>query len=96
MPMGFTATGTVSVDERSLNAVQARVNGYIEKLHVRAQYDTVTRGQALVEIYSPEWLAAQEEYLAVKRSTQPGADVIAQAARTRLTLLGVPGRSFTA
>ena len=89
MQMGFTATGAVSVDERSLSAVQARVNGYIEKLHVRAQYDTVTRGQALADIYSPEWLAAQEEYLAVKRSTQPGAESIAQAARSRLTLLGI-------
>ena len=89
MPMGFTATGAVSVDERSLSVVQARVNGYIEKLHVRAQYDTVARGQALVEIYSPDWLAAQEEYLAVKRSTQPGAEALAQAARSRLMLLGV-------
>ncbi len=90
MQMGFTATGAISVDERSLSAVQARVNGFIEKLHVRAQYDTVTRGQPLADIYSPEWLAAQEEFLAVKRSTQPGAEQIAQAARTRLTLLGVP------
>jgi Cu(I)/Ag(I) efflux system membrane fusion protein len=89
MPTGFTATGAVNVDERSLSAVQARVNGYIEKLHVRAQYDRVERGQPLAEIYSPEWLAAQEEYLVLKRSTQPGADVIAQAARVRLTLLGI-------
>ncbi len=90
MPMGFAATGTVSVDERSLSAVQARVNGYIEKLHVRAQYDTVARGQALAEIYSPEWLAAQEEYLVLRRNTQPDVAPIAQAARSRLTLLGVP------
>jgi Cu(I)/Ag(I) efflux system membrane fusion protein len=90
MPMGFTATGAVSVDERSLSAVQARVNGYIEKLHVRAQYDTVARGQPLVEIYSPEWLAAQEEYLVLRRSTQSDVAPIAQAARLRLTLLGVP------
>ena len=90
MPMGITVTGAVSVDERSLSAVQARVNGYIEKLHVRAQYDTVARGQALADIYSPEWLAAQEEYLALRRSTQPDVHAIAQAARGRLLLLGVP------
>ena len=89
METGFTATGAVSVDERSLIAVQARVNGYIEKLYVRAQYDAVARGQALAEIYSPEWLAAQEEYLVLKRSTQPGAEALAQAARQRLALLGV-------
>ena len=90
MPMGFAVTGTVSVDERTLSAVQARVTGYIEKLHVRAQYDTVARAQALVDIYSPEWLAAQEEYLVLRRSTRPEVASIAQAARTRLALLGVP------
>jgi Cu(I)/Ag(I) efflux system membrane fusion protein len=90
MPTSLAATGTVSVDERTLSAVQARVNGYIEKLHVRAQYDTVARGQALAEIYSPEWLAAEEEFLVLRRSTQPDTAAIAQAARTRLALLGVP------
>jgi Cu(I)/Ag(I) efflux system membrane fusion protein len=90
MPMGFATTGAVGVDERSFSVVQARVNGYIEKLHVRAQYDVVSRGQPLVEIYSPEWLAGQEEYLALRRGTQPGTESIAQAARARLVLLGVP------
>ena len=89
MQTGFTTTGAISVDERSLIAVQARVNGYIEKLYVRAQYDAVSRGQPLVDIYSPEWLAAQEEFLVLRRSTQPGAEVLAQAARQRLALLGV-------
>ena len=89
METGFTATGAVSVDERSLIAVQTRVNGYIEKLYVRAQYDAVARGQPLAEIYSPEWLSAQEEYLALKRSTQPGTELLTQAARQRLALLGV-------
>jgi Cu(I)/Ag(I) efflux system membrane fusion protein len=89
LPTGFTTTGAVSVDERSLSVVQARVTGYIEKLHVRAQYDAVSRGQPLAEIYSAEWLAAQEEYLVVRRSAQPGVAAIAQAARTRLGLLGV-------
>ena len=89
MEMGFAATGAVVVDERTLIAVQTRVNGYIEKLYVRAQYDAVARGQPLAEIYSPEWLAAQEEYLVLKRSMQPGAEALAQAARQRLALLGV-------
>lgn len=89
METGFTATAAVSVDERSLIAVQARVNGFIEKLYVRAQYDAVARGQPLADIYSPDWLAAQEEYLVLKRSTQPGVEALAQAARQRLALLGV-------
>jgi len=69
--------------------VQSRVSGYIEKLYVRAQYDVVTKGQQLVEIYAPDWLSAEEEYLALKQSNQPGAELIAQAARERLKLLGI-------
>lgn len=89
MEKGLTTVGAVSIDERTIVVVQSRVSGYIEKLYVRAQYDPVARGQRLAEIYAPEWLSAQEEYLALKRSSQPGADALAQAARQRLLLLGV-------
>lgn len=89
MATGLRSVGAVSIDERTIITVQSRVSGYIEKLHVRAQYDPVMRGQPLAEIYAPEWLAAQEEYLALRRSTLPGADALVQAARERLLLLGV-------
>ncbi len=89
MEMSFAATGAVSVDERALIAIQARVTGYIEKLYVRAQYEAVAQGQPLADIYSPEWLAAQEEYLVLRRSTQPDVEALALAARQRLLLLGV-------
>src|SRR6202521_735608 len=86
----LSAVGAVSIDERSIVTVQARVNGYAEKLYVRAQYDTVARGQPLAEIYAPDWLSAEEEYLALKRGTQPAIKPLAQAARQRLLLLGIP------
>ena len=89
MNTGLTTVGAISIDERTMVTVQSRVSGYIEKLHVRAQYDPVTRGQPLAEIYAPEWLAAQEEYLALKRSAQKGVSELAQAARQRLLLLGI-------
>jgi Cu(I)/Ag(I) efflux system membrane fusion protein len=89
LDMGFSVVGAVTIDERSITTVQSRVNGYVEKLHVRAQYDVVAKGQQLVEIYAPDWLAAEEEYLALKRSSQPGVELLAQAARERLTLLGI-------
>ena len=56
---GFTAVGAVGVDERGIVAVQARSPGYVEKLHVRAQYDGVAAGQPLVDLYVPDWLAAR-------------------------------------
>ena len=39
LEMGFSAVGAVAVDERGIATVQTRVNGDIEKLYVRAQYD---------------------------------------------------------
>ncbi len=89
MATSLSTVGTVNIDENTIITVQSRVNGYIEKLYVRAQYDFVTRGQPLAEIYAPEWLAAQEEYLVLQRSRQPDASTLAQAARQRLLLLGV-------
>ena len=93
---GFSTVGAVGIDERGITAVQSRVNGYVEELYVRAQYDSVMRGQPLAEIYAPDWLSAQDEYLALKRSRQPGADALSQAARERLVLLGIPEEQIRA
>ncbi len=87
---GFTATGAIGIDERAQVAVQSRSQGYVEKLYVRAQYDGVAAGQPLAELYVPDWLAAQEEWLALKASPQPGAAQLADAAKQRLRLLGMP------
>ena len=70
--------------------MQARSQGYVEKLYVRAQYDGVAAGQPLADLYVPDWLAAQEEWLALKASPQPGAAQLADAAKQRLRLLGMP------
>ncbi len=90
LDLTFNAVGAIAVDERSLVTVQPRVNGVIEQLYVRAQYDPVARGAPLAAIYSAEWLAAQEEYLALKRNTTKTETALADAARQRLGWLGVP------
>ena len=86
---GFEAVGAVAFDERSVAVVQARVTGFNEKLFARAPHDTVTRGQPLAEILAPEWVAAQEEYLALRRSPAVSAE-LRNAARQRLVLAGMP------
>ena len=90
LDLTFTTTGAIAVDERSLMTVQTRVNGVIEQLYVRAQYDPVARGAPLAAIYSPDWLAAQEEYLALVRNASKVDAVLADAARQRLVWLGMP------
>ncbi len=59
--------GNVAIDERSVQIIQARTNAFVQHVAVRATLDPVRRGQALVTLYSPDWVAAQEEYLAVSR-----------------------------
>jgi Cu(I)/Ag(I) efflux system membrane fusion protein len=83
-----SAVGSIAWNERDQSVVQARATGYIEKLHVRATLDRVRAGQPFAELYVPEWVAAQEEYLSVKRFAKEDTG-LAAAARQRLLLAGM-------
>jgi Cu(I)/Ag(I) efflux system membrane fusion protein len=58
-----SAVGQFQVDERRQQTVTTKFEGYIEKLYVNATGQPVGRGQPLMEVYSPELVSAQEEYL---------------------------------
>jgi Cu(I)/Ag(I) efflux system membrane fusion protein len=81
--------GSVAYNERDVALVQARSNGYIEKLHVRAPLDPVRKGQPLADLYVPDWVAAQEEYLTVKRMQDRMAGELLEGARQRMRLAGM-------
>lgn len=83
------AVGNVLYNEREQAVVQARSNGFVEKLHVRATLDRVRRGQPVVDIVVPEWVAAQEEYLGVLAMQGNGMQAVAEAARQRMLLAGM-------
>ena len=83
------ATGALAFDERSITVVQSRVAGIVEKLWVRAPLSAVTRGQSLVTLIAPDWTAAQEEYLSLRRAKADGLDALRAAARQRLILVGM-------
>ena len=94
------ATGNVVVDETRIVQVAPRVGGFVERLHVNVTGQQVRRGQPLLELYSPELLAAQQELLLAARlqrsigqSSVPGipdntTDLVA-AARRRFQLWDV-------
>lgn len=86
---GVEAVGNVAYNERDLAVVQARSNGYVERLFVRAALDPVKKGQPLAALYAPDWVAAQEEYLTVKKMTGPGMDALLEGARQRMRLAGM-------
>ncbi len=83
------AVGSVAYNERDVALVQARSNGFVEKLYVRAPLDTVKKGQALAELYVPDWVAAQEEYLTVKRMQASGMAGLTDGAKQRMRLVGM-------
>ncbi len=53
----------VDVDERNLKHVNIKLEGWVEKLYVRFTGEKVKKDQMLFEIYSPELVSSQEEYL---------------------------------
>jgi Cu(I)/Ag(I) efflux system membrane fusion protein len=89
LELKLTAVGNVEYNERSVVLVQPRAGGFVETLHVRAPLDAVSAGDPLVEILFPEWAAAQEEYLLLRRRADSASRELAAAARQRLSLVGM-------
>ncbi|OHC73097.1 MAG: efflux transporter periplasmic adaptor subunit [Rhodocyclales bacterium RIFCSPLOWO2_02_FULL_63_24] len=57
------AAGRVEIDERRLHTVAPKFEGWVERLHVNATGQPVAKGQPLFEVYSPELVSAQREYV---------------------------------
>ncbi|MEJ7808605.1 MAG: efflux RND transporter periplasmic adaptor subunit [Telluria sp.] len=87
--MALAAVGSVAYNEREVALIQARSAGYVERLHVRAPLEPVRKGQPLLELFIPDWIAAQEEYLATRRIPGAATDGLLSAAKQRMLLAGM-------
>jgi membrane fusion protein, copper/silver efflux system len=87
-PIEVDALGTVAYDTRLVNTISARVSGRIEKLYVKYRYQHVMMGQKIMDIYSPDLLASQQELLFVIKNDPSNTSLIS-AARQKLLLLGM-------
>ena len=85
----LSAVGSIAFDERDQATVQARATGYVERLHVRATLDRVAKGQPLVDLYVPDWVAAQEEFLSVRRMRGTDLAPLVDGARQRMRQAGM-------
>lgn len=81
------AVGVLALNERDIAVVQARAAGFVERVYARAPGDVLKANAALADLLIPEWAAAQEEFLALRRS---GDSELLAAARQRLRLTGMP------
>lgn len=79
------AAGSVHYDETRLNDVALKFSGWIGKLYADSLGKAVRKGQPLFTVYSPDLLAAQEEYLETRRRADHGGQRL-EAARRRLRL----------
>ena len=88
------AAGRVEIDERRLHNVAPKFEGWVERLHVNATGQPVAKGQPLFEVYSPELVSAQREYVVAAKGVvalkdasaemQSGMRQLAEASLARL------------
>ena len=92
------AVGSVTYDERRLTKVSLKYDAWIGELEANYVGASVTRGQRLFSIYSPELLAAQQEYLEARKrlSRRDPDDSLFKAARQRLKLWDLSDREILA
>lgn len=99
------AVGRVAYDERRVIHVHTKVQGWVEHLFVDFVGQEVERGQPLLEIYSPELVATQEELLLAARyraateespfdDVRGGGESLFQATKRRLALWDIPERDI--
>jgi RND family efflux transporter MFP subunit len=85
LPQSVRAVGTVAYDETRLATVSPKVEGWVEVLHVDFTGAPVTAGEALLEVYSPMLVTAQEELiLAARLAREATAPRAAENARRLL------------
>jgi Cu(I)/Ag(I) efflux system membrane fusion protein len=93
------AVGTIEADETKLERVAARVSGRIEKLYANFTGQSVRRGSPLFDLYSPDLVLTQREYLLALENRRrlsgaspeaiQSAKSLVEAARDRLRLWGI-------
>ncbi|HEX4938042.1 MAG TPA: efflux RND transporter periplasmic adaptor subunit [Candidatus Kapabacteria bacterium] len=83
------AVGTIEADERTLTTIAPRFEGWVETLHANETGRQIGRGQPLFDVYSPELVAAQQEYLLALEARQSlSGEMASELLRTaRLRLL---------
>jgi len=83
---GIDTVGYVDYDESLVSHIHLRTEGWIEKLAVQSEGERVKKGERLFDLYSPELVNAQREYVTALSSANKS---LIRASRERLSALGV-------
>jgi len=87
------ALGNIAYDTREVGSISARVSGRIEKLYVKYRYQKISKGQHILDIYSPELLTAQQNLLFLLKN-DAGNTTMIQASKEKLLLLGMSNQQL--
>jgi multidrug efflux pump subunit AcrA (membrane-fusion protein) len=88
VPVSIEVQGIITYDTRNIYTIPSRVGGRLEKVYLKYAYQTVTKGQKIAEIYSPELITAQRELLFLLENDSENKSLI-DAAKNKLELLGL-------
>ena len=91
----ITLPGIVTFNPDASVNIAARVSGRIEKLYVNYKYQKVSKGQKIFDVYSPELLTEQQNYIYLI-SNDPGNTALIQSAKQKLMLYGMSGAQIKA
>jgi len=84
----FKFYGVVNYNEKGAEVISSRVSGRIEKLFVKYRFEKITKGEKLMEIYSPELVTAQQDLLFLLDNDSQNSSLI-ESGKQKLFLLGM-------
>ena len=85
--------GIVSYDPNSSVNIAARISGRIEKMYVNYKYQKVAKGQKLFDLYSPELLTEQQNFIYLISNDSDNTSII-KASKQKLLLYGMSVRQI--
>lgn len=88
MPSKVNAQGVVTYDTRNIYTISSRVGGRLEKIYLKYAFQSVSKGQKIAEVYSPELITAQRELLFLLENDSENKSMI-DAGKSKLELLGL-------
>jgi RND family efflux transporter MFP subunit len=99
------AVGKIDLDETKVYSVNTKIMGWVEELYVDYTGKVVRKGEPLLELYSPELVSTQEEYLQAIRyrnqlrqssieEARKGADALVESAKRRLVYWDITGEEI--
>lgn len=80
--------GIVTYDPKSSVNIAARISGRIEKMYVNYKFQKVTKGQKLFDLYSPELLTEQQNFLYLLNNDSENKAIL-KASKQKLALYGM-------